>query len=441
MEAKPTYDPRDLTVHLRDAALYILVRWRLWLVAALVGALLLTVGWYAVDWRTYEMGQTAPEPLTALSEDARARVAAAMGYQAAYRRICAYNEAAPLMQIDPGAAHTRRMRLLITGEGSWTAAHLYREHVESEGAYRELAEQPTGAPYLAELVAVSVESEPTQIPQRVFLTIQVQAPTEELCNRLSSVVRRTVEEAVASVTAAVGEHTYAWAYDRYAVLQDEAVAIRQQENLASQSTLGEQYDTAYRALTAAEKEYVMRLLGQTAATDPATPPILRKTAWVWGFLLGGVVGLVWLAVRYLFCGRVLSAADVVSRHGIAVVGVLGKRPRRWRRLYDRVEEEPLVWQRIAVTAVREGVSHLYVSAPPAWQERLPHLAAALATHHVLLSVGDSPCTDGTAAQTMAACDGLVVAVERERTAHRAIAEDVAQARQWGIPVLGVLLWQ
>lgn len=441
MEAKTANDPRDLTIHLRDAALYILLRWRAWLVTALVGALLFTAGWYAVDWRNYEMGQTDPEPLAALSADARARVAAAMGYRAAYRRVCAYNETAPLMQIDPGAVHTRRMRLLITGEGSWAAAWLYREQVESEGAYHELVESSTDAPYLAELLSVSVESEPTQTPTRVFLALQVQAPTEELCNRLSSVVRRTVEGAISSVADAVGTHTCTWAYDRYAVLRDETVATRQQDSLASQSALGEQYDAAYRALMAEEKEYVLRLLGQATAADPAPLPAVRKGAWVWGLLLGGGIGLAWQAVRYLFCGRVLSAADVVSRHGVAVAGVLGENNRRLRRLRDRAEEQGLVWQRVAVTAAREGVSHLYVSAPPAWRAHLTGLAAALAPHGILLSVGDSPCADGYAAQTMADCDGLLVVAVRERTTHRAVAQDVAQARQWDIPVLGVLLWQ
>ena len=92
MEAKTAYDPRDLTVHLRDAALYVLMRWRLWLAAALTGAILLTVVRYAEDRRTYEAGQSAPAPMATLSADARARVASAMGYQAAYRRVCAYNE-------------------------------------------------------------------------------------------------------------------------------------------------------------------------------------------------------------------------------------------------------------------------------------------------------------------------------------------------------------
>ena len=88
MEQDKAYDPRDFTIHLRDLALYVLVRWRLWLSAALAGAILLTLWRYVDDAYRYRTAQTAPAPLTDLSADSRARVASAMGYQAAYQRVC-----------------------------------------------------------------------------------------------------------------------------------------------------------------------------------------------------------------------------------------------------------------------------------------------------------------------------------------------------------------
>lgn len=444
MEAKTAYDPRDLTVHLRDAALYVLMRWRLWLAAALAGAILLTVVRYAEDRRTYEAGQSASAPMATLSADARARVASAMGYQAAYRRVCAYNETAPLMQVDPGAAPTRRMRLLVTGEGCWASACLYREYVVSESLYRDMVESGTPAAYLAELVTVEIESETAwQEPQRVFLNVQVLAPTEELCNRLSSVVRRTVEEVFASVRAAAGEHAYTWAFDRYAVLRDEQVAARQQAGLEQQSQLQERYTAAQRMLTAEEKEYILRLMGQTSAVDPPAPPSIRRTAWLWGFLLGGGLALMWLLLRYLFCGRVLSAADVVSRHGATVVGVLGEPMAHplFRRLKDRPEDAALVWQRLAVSAAAAGVTRLYVAVEEDACDRLDGLATALERQGTVLFIGRSPAVDGEGAEVLSSCDGFVSASLWGQTAHRTVAEELALTRQWRIPVLGVLVLQ
>lgn len=444
METKTGYDPRDLTVHLRDAALYVLMRWRLLLAGALAGAILLTAVRYMQDLHAYKMGQSAPAPITTLSADARARVASAMGYQAAYRRVCAYNETAPLMRVDPGAAPTRRMRLLITGEGCWTAAYLYREYVVSESLYRDLAENNTTATDLAELVTVEVESEPTwQAPRQVFLTVQVLAPTEELCNRLSSVVRRTVEEVSAVVVAAVGEHTHTWVFDRYAVLRDETVATHQQASLEQQSQLRDKHTAAQRMLTTEEKEYLLRLMGQASAADPLPPPSLRRTAWLWGFLLGGGAALIGLLLGYLFCGRVLSAADVVSRHGVAVLGVSGEPEKSplVRRLKDRTEEGALVWQRLAVSASAEGVTRLYVSVPDGENAGLEGLAAALAERKVSLLVGESPAADSEAAKALSSCDGVAIAVHWGHTAHRVVAEELALARQWHIPVLGVVLMQ
>lgn len=442
MERDKAYDPRDFTIHLRDLVLYVLVRWRLWLSAALAGAILLTLWRYVDDVHRYRMGQTAPAPLTALSADARARVASAMGYQAAYQRVCAYNETAPLMHIDPGAAPTRRMRLLVTGEGCWTAACLYREHVVSESLYREMADETTRAADLAELVTVEVECETTQqTARRVFLTMQVLAPTEELCNRLSAAVRQAVEDAFADVAAAAGPHGHTWAFDRYAVLRDETVATRQQASLEQQTALQEKHAAAHRALTADERAYIQRLMGQTTDAAPATPPVIHRTAWLWGFLLGGGAGVLLLAVRYLFCGRVLSAADAVSRHGVAVIGVLGGDKRRFARLRDAAEDGALVWQRLAVSAATQGVTRLYLSVPAAQESRLAGWIPPPEKRSVAVSVGGSPATDGGAAQAFSACDGLVVACVCGATAHRDVAAQVALAKQWGIPVVGLLLLQ
>lgn len=443
METKTAYDPRDITVHLRDAALYILLRWRVLLATALVGAILLTVGQYIRDLRRYRMGQTAPQPITTLSADARARVAAAMGYQAAYRRVCTYNEKAPLMQVDPGATPTRRMRLLITGEGCWSAACLYQEYVAAESLYRDLAEDAAQEPYLAELVTVAVETEPTQsTPQRAFLTVQVLAPTEELCNRLSSVVRRRAEEVSSAVTEAVGEHRAVWVFDRYAVLSTETVAEHQQTSLERQSTLQQQYAAAQSALSSEEKEYVLRLMGQSSAAEPLQPPGVDRRAWLWGFLLGGGIGFAWLSVRYLLCGRVLSSADAVSRHGVTVAGVLGEAGGGLtRRLRDAAEEPELVWQRLAVSAVAAGVRRLYLSVSAEEPFTWDGLAAALERQGVALTVGESPCADGEAARAFSACDGLVCAVSWGYTTHRAVARELALAHQWKTAVLGLLLLQ
>lgn len=442
MESTTAYDPRDLTVHLKDAALYILLRWRLLVSAALAGAILLTAVRYVEDLRRYRLEQTAPAPITSLSADSRARVAAAMGYQAAYRRVCEYNESAPLMQIDPGAVPTRWMRLLVTGEGCWTAACLYRDYVESEHLYREIAQEGTSAAYVAELVTVAVETEPAQrAPRQVFLSVQVLAPSEETCNRLSSVVHRTVEEVYAAVTEAVGEHTAVWALDRYTVMRDETVATHQQAALQQQSQLQEEYTAARQALTSAEEEYLLRLQGTDSTAVPPAPPSISRVAWLWGFLLGGGVGLGWLALRYLFCGRVLSAADLLSRHGVAVTGVLGGERRPFSRLRDTAEDAALVWQRLAVAAQVQGVTRLYVSVSEAQKDRLDGLSQALIACGIALSLGDNPAADGESAKALAACDGFATAPTCGHTPHRVVAEELSLARQWRIPVVGVLLLQ
>ena len=425
------YDPRDLTIHLKDALLYILMRWKLLVSAALAGAILLTVGQYVAELSRYRAQPSATDTLTA---EGRARVAAAVSYEAAYRRLCAYNESASLMHIDPGATPTRRMRLLVTGENALAAAGLYRDAMTAESLYRDIAEGAQAA-YMAELVTVTVENETAQQPlKQAFLSVQVVAPTEEVCGRLSAAVHRCAEEVQAAVFDAVGTHTARWVVDRYAVVRDEVLPARQQASFEEQSRLQAQAATARQALTAQEERVYWRQLDGTAVTEERAAPRVSHKAWLWGFLLGGGIGLLALSVGYLFCGRVLSAADVAGRHKVAVVGVLGKS----RPLQDAAEDRDLVWRRLAVAAQKRGVSHLFLAAEEGdWSD----LSAVLGEYAIALSVGGAPTADGGAAQKLAACDGCVLGLYWGRTRHDRVAQEIALARQWDIPLLGVVLLQ
>ena len=427
------YDPRDFTIHLKDLALYIRMRWKRLVSAALAGAILLTAAQYVTDVNGYRNQQPATVTLTA---EGRAHVAAALSYEAAYRRLCTYNEVAPLMHVDPAATPTRQMRLLVTGENALSAARLYRDFMTAQAAYREVAEDGAQAAYMAELVTVTVENEATQqLARQTFLSVQVIAPTEETCGRLSAVVYRLVEEVQTTVSEAVGAHTARWVIDRFIVARDESLAARQQTSFEEQTRLGEQSAAARQALTAQEERIYRRQLEGISDTDTPSPPAVSRKAWLWGFLMGGGIGLLFLAMGYLFCGRVLSAADVTGRHKIAVLGVLGKS----RPLQDTAEDSALVWRRLAVSAKRQGVTRLFVSVEEDgdWET----LSALLAEYGIALSVGASPATDGGAAQTLAACDGCVLALRWGVTRHSRVAQEIALARQWEIPILGGLLLQ
>ena len=426
------YDSRDFTIHLKDAALYILMRWKWLLSASLAGAILLTAAQYVMDIGRYRSDTSAIVTLTA---EERAHVAAALSYEAAYRRLCTYNEGAPLMHIDPAAAPTRQMRLLVTGENARAAAGLYREFMTAQALYREVAEEGVPTAYMVDLVTLTVENEMMPQPSRqVFLSVQVVAPTEEICARLSAVVYRLAQEEQTAVAEAVGAHTARWVVDRYAVVRDETLSARQQASFEEQTRLGEQAAAARQGLTAQELEVYRRQL-EGVSEEKTPPPAVSRRAWLWGFLLGGGIGLVALSVGYLFCGRVLSAADVTSRHKVMVLGVIGK----GGLLRDAAEDSALVWRRLAVTAQRKNVTRLFVSAES--EDGWGDLCAVLGGYGITLSVGASPTTDGGGAQTLAACDGCVLALRWGVARHDRVAQEIALARQWDIPVLGILLLQ
>ena len=450
MSKNNEFEPRDLVIHFRDLVLYVALRWRSVLLVALACAVLLGGFAYWRDMKAYDSAIANPnQPITYADPDdaGLARVATVLNYRAAYASQCAYNQSAPMMHIDFMAVHTHRLSYLVTGEQAYAAATLYSKSLASRDLYAGLGEQDEDVlpAYLAELLTVKLTYEPEISPvQCVFLDVEIVAPTKELCEQLSNLARETVSGLVAPVTKAAGEHGGSWVFDRYTVTGSETVRTRQVDSLKQQKQLQTDLSTAEGELTAADRAYLNRLEKQEEEPDsgvaPAKPDLNVKMT-VLGFLVGFVLMAMWYALRYLFCGRVLSENDFATRHNVTVYGTLpGEKKRcfvdrllcKW--LQDKESDPFYVACQVALSVEAVALTSVYLMG-----DMHPDIAHELESRNINVIKGGNPADSGKDLNGLSYEDCMVIGVRCGVTRHADIARAIKVAKTLDCPVLGAVI--
>lgn len=438
---KTEFEPRDLLICFRDLLLYVLLRWKSILLVALAGALLAGGLTYAADYRRYHaVGESVPTTaLPELTAEEAARVALVQRYQKAYDSICAYNENAPMMKIDFTAALTRRITYLVTGDNCVAATSLCRQTLAAEDLFSLMTarfteeQQAVWPAYLAELVTVETECDPSATPAWSLVTVEIVAPDEELCGQLADLLRGETERLIASADGAKGR----WTTDNCSVRYAERVYLRQMDSLKQQKQLQTDLKAAVATLSAIEKAY---LDGADHVEDPDwqyPEPTVSLKAVVMGFAAGFALMVLWYALRYLFCGRVLSEEDVAARHSVPVLGSVAAegKPgllRRW--LQDRDTDPALMARRVAVAAEEMGLATVYLMG-----DLPPVFAHELEENNIRALQGGNPADNVEDLNRIAFCDSIVAAARHGETAHTDLARALAVAKGLDQHVFGIVI--
>ncbi len=454
--------PQDLVLVFRDLLLYVLLRWRSILAAAVVLAVLAGGFRFWQDSRRYEMLTAGNAPTEELSDSSLAKVRAVLAYRNAYESACAYNKSALLMHIDPEAVPTRHFSYLITGERPFAVAALLQKHLAEESLYTAVtgktapADDPL-ALYLAELVTTTLDiPEPDaatpEADAYLLLNVAVVAPTEELCTAVAQVVEQRVETLTRSMREELGAFTCTSVYDRYAVLRSATIREQQQANLNTQNTLETKLADARAALTVTERDYLEQYTEDTdGASSTAPKPTLSKKAVLLGFLAGGALLTLWTVLRYVFCRRVLSRADMALRYTFPVFGtVAGKSKRegslrRWlkARLQDKPEPLPLIGAQIALAAGQLGAKSVYVTGY-GWTADSPlprELQETLTRQGIALTAGAYPTATVQGVEALAATEAVLLIETVDVSSHTDLTHTLELTDRCGKPVLGAILIQ
>lgn len=480
MSVKPTNvsaeKPTDIFVNFKDMLLYVLLRWRVILVVALILSLL---GGGFSYWKDYNRYQAAQSNITEEEQEAQldaasiARITEVLQYQRAFDNICRYNKTAPLMQINAESVSTQDISYLITGQRAKGAAELFGKYMESESLYRKIPgltdTNPSMAGYIAELVSTYTdvdEAVSTAAPQSsyVILHVQVMAPTKKMCEQIAQVVRDNMTDLAGNVRRSVGQMSLSKVYDQYTVARNTSLRDAQISNLNSQKSYEKSLRDVKEDLTGAEKDYISRYSskeeehaeeqgGEKDEPKPIAPPKVSVKSLIMAFAVGIVLMALWYILRYLADGRVKSSAEMTVRYDFPVFGMVDSPRKKKQCAFDRwlikslrgpALSLELVEREVALAARRANCKSLYLtgcSLSQGDEEMLDGLRTYLQTQDIALEIGESPIFDAAASERMIAADGILLAEKIGVSRHRHIRreEDIMQLADR--PVVGIVVLQ
>jgi len=444
------YEARDIFVRFRDLLLYVLLRWKSVLLVALAVAVLATGIKFWQDTNRYnaiEKAKTAAEEPEEepLDDDGKAHVELVKWHQKNYESLREYNLTAPMMKINFQAVHTYRLNYLITGNNSFVTATLLEDSLQDEMLYSALTERFSVEEnaHLAELVTITIKEDAAEYSNAKVVELVVIAPTKEMCEAITDVVREMADAVNKKIQREVGGSYGRWEFDEYGVVTREEVKTLQKEKLTAQDKAREELEKATESLTTAEEDYLFVRDKEEEPTLTYPNPTVSKTTLILGFVGGVLLMALWHGLRYLYCGRVLSSVELSVRHDLPAFGALaGTKKRfivdRWLRRWLQEEDSAdfLLWHRMALTAKNAGIRSVYLVGDPA---RLEGLTDVMEQQGVTLHIGDSPLSAPEALASLAQAEAVILTADLEVTRHKTVAAELELAEQLGCKPLGALL--
>ena len=355
------------------------------------------------------------------------------------------------MQVDPAAAPTGTLYYLVTGEQAYETVALYRKHLTQAELYAGLEGcGDTLAACPAELLTTGIERDELYGDHtRLFMSIQVLAPTEELCRQMMDLIKSEATALVSTLQAQTGAFTCSLVYERLAVLRQPTLLESQRNNHTKLTALQTELDTARGKLNSAQQAY----LGITAKARTASVPRVSVKWAVLGFGAGLLLPALWFALRYVLEQRVQSKQDLMLRYALPIFGGLDTPARKkWSKvdrwlislLRDAADPPTLAQRQVALALARGGYRRVYLAQSDltdAERASLDGLRKQLEEKGVALTEGACPPRDGDTLEQMAAADAVLPVVKIGGSRHATVYRTLELAQQLDRPVAGILLLQ
>ncbi len=293
--------------------------------------------------------------------------------------------------------------------------------------------------YVKELIQVETdEGSP-------MLTITVTHLDEERAEALLDGLLAAIEEKESWLEQEIGENQLVVVSKTSDLVSDQSLWELQEEEEARQTQLQE-------SLKAKRKE----LAGLKGPEPSGSPEGAAALLGIRYGLLGGVLGILLAGfiacLRWLFCDRARSGAEVEARFGIPELGTFGKERKGVFRKVDRLLEklfgigQPMedeqVYQLIGarVKTFYPEVSRIYVAGlgPDTCKGKLAvRLRKVFPDREI--HMGGSVHKDPEALTGAAGCDGVILVVEKDKSTYQEILQEALAVENCQGRVLGCVL--
>lgn len=465
----------EIDIELKDLFWEVIRNWRVVVCCMLIGGILLGAFSYVQSYNAANAepivivpAKTAEEVMDELNIDELEEVIAAVQLKAQIDAKSQYISESVLMQINPFAKNSVSLEYIVDGVDALRALESYENWI-TQGNF--LAEtEVEDAMYLSELVSVRCNAEAG------VLLISVTQVEQESCEQLANLVKESLNEYTAALTSKGIQHECKLVSDLQSVSVDDALHTYQDEYLKAcvedqekltkmKADMNGNQVKVYLYLErdvfdrGEEEEEVAEDTSETTQTVEPVKASVSMTKVVVGMLLGAVLAVVYLLLRYLLCGTIRVPGEVEKLYGVDLLGIVREEEKKsvpfaavdkliWNLEHSKdkrgsiAEELELAAASIYIQCQKYGYSTVYVTGSAISKiavDTIEGLKKAVAAHGITVETGEDVAASAEGLLA-AAKVGNIILVEKKRTsAYKNILKSVQICGTNHIQVLGSVI--
>lgn len=346
-------DMNEREISLVDLMVEILLRWRVFIIWMIAGAALLGAFSYVRSGNAVKKQQAATEemasdPEAGLTEEEIQSVNDVLTYEKIYLAKKAYQEKAPMMQMDPNQINKAEAIIAISSEK-------YRKSEDIASVYEDIVNSGE----FVESIAEDVGMESVGIREILYLNrtsgsyvdgmedsaalddseklcvfrIAVVHDNEETCKKMLESALAFLKEKKSDIEGTLGRHEIKIVNESFGVVSDDQIADRQRAVLDGIAGLRKTISDTKEKWSDAEKEYYIFMsgdadteTGETAlSTDVPTAGISVKYVLL-GAVMAAFVYAFILLLLYIFNTKIRETDSVQELYGIPQLGLIPAEP-------------------------------------------------------------------------------------------------------------------
>lgn len=436
----------EKTISLVDLCFYILKRWRIMVIVALLAALIM-VGYSGLtSYRNYQATKNAPDmPPVELTDSEisglQTKLQSIKVYEDNVNAYQTYLEQSIKCKLDPNGFYEGSVNYVITLESDeeiMSAKTICEAEILNAEVYETLAEvlkEDAAASKVGEVVSLSTEKAASGNELLMRLKVTARYYTEKGCQKMLTVLSEAIESvSLVAIRDDVGE--FEKISERILFTSDASLIDAKQGILNSKTSANKNLTDLKNSITENQKKY-QAWLESSAEEETVKEEAKFKLSVNWKYvIIAAVAGAICVAgfygVIYLFNGRIHTKEELESYLKVPVLS-LGKGKN------DNTPE--MIATMLSGYIVAQDIKSLYLtgSLGEKQAETMKELEGLLQKKGVKIHCGNSILTDASALQ-QAIDSGCVVFLEKcNETLEKKVVDEIEKAAFCGVKVLGMIL--
>lgn len=461
-------------ISLRHLFWKVMLGWKLWIVCALLFAILLPGVKYAKDAQAYKAAQQPQEDVTqtvTFTKTEQQQIDDVKSLQVLLDKNSQYMQESLLMNIDPYQEHVLELKYYIDSDYTYNYSKDNKQNYTSAitNAYVDYAANGLSqkeiwkdvntkaeAKYLAELVSATVDSDNT-------FSVLVKYTDEKSLKSVSEAIQKELKGRYEDIADRIGSHKLVLVSENYQVRTDSDLANSQNAVTGLIKSYRDQISTLTSAMTedqlkvvdselAAERENETVDEETVPETVEVSAPVFSKKYVVLGFVMG-----IFLAALYLVCVAVLSnklqeAEELVRFYKLRQFGILTQNKGskgingfllrikyRNQKLLSAEASVQLAISNIELYCKNEGITKLFLTGSEIERvdkNTITQIVEGLSTKGIQTVYGENICYDAAAMREASEAGHVVLVEITDVSIYQEIEKELRMLKDWNVNIAG-----